>query len=66
MSYPAPTYYAHLVADRARKHHNDLAGTADWGGSSSGSAGSLQLSEVERRKIQETLEAGVRQNMYFV
>ena len=66
VSYPAPTYYAHLVADRARKHHNDLAGAADWGGSSSGSAGSLQLSEADRRKIQETLEAGVSQNMYFV
>ena len=25
VSYPTPTYYAHLVADRARKHHNDLA-----------------------------------------
>jgi len=24
VSYPAPTYYAHLAADRARKHHNDL------------------------------------------
>ena len=24
MSYPAPTYYAHLAADRARKHHNDM------------------------------------------
>jgi len=24
VSYPTPTYYAHLAADRARKHHNDL------------------------------------------
>jgi len=24
VSYPAPTYYAHLAADRARKHHNDM------------------------------------------
>jgi hypothetical protein len=24
VSYPAPTYYAHLAADRARKHHNCL------------------------------------------
>ena len=66
VSYPAPTYYAHLVADRARKHHNDLAGAADWGGSSTGSAGSLQLSEADRRNIQQTLQAGVSQNMYFV
>ena len=65
VSYPTPTYYAHLVADRARKHHNDLAG-ADCGGSSAGSAGSLQLSEAERIKIQQVLEAGVSQNMYFV
>jgi len=24
VSYPAPTYYSHLAADRARKHHNDM------------------------------------------
>jgi hypothetical protein len=24
VSYPTPTYYAHLAADRARKHHNDM------------------------------------------
>ena len=24
MSYPAPTYYSHLAADRARKHHDQL------------------------------------------
>merc|ERR1711973_409722 len=24
VSYPAPTYYSHLAADRARKHHNEL------------------------------------------
>ena len=24
MSYPAPTYYSHLAADRARKHHDHL------------------------------------------
>ncbi len=27
VSYPTPTYYAHLAADRARKHHNDLMET---------------------------------------
>ena len=25
VSYPTPTYYAHLVAERARQHHNELA-----------------------------------------
>ena len=25
VSYPAPTYYSHLAADRARKHHDQLA-----------------------------------------
>jgi len=24
VSYPTPTYYSHLAADRARKHHNEL------------------------------------------
>ena len=24
VSYPAPTYYAHLAAFRAREHHNEL------------------------------------------
>ena len=65
VSYPTPTYYAHLVADRARKHHNDLAG-ADCGGSSTGSAGSVKLSEQERRDIQRVLEKGVQRPMYFV
>ena len=66
VSYPAPTYYAHLVADRARKHHNDLAGAADCSGSTSGSAGSVRLSEADRRKIQEILEKGGVRPMYFV
>jgi len=65
VSYPTPTYYAHLVADRARKHHNDLAG-ADCGGSSTGSAGSVKLTEQERIKIQQVLEKGVEKAMYFV
>jgi len=65
VSYPTPTYYAHLVADRARKHHNDLAG-ADCGGSSSGSAGSVKLTEAERIRIQQILEKGVEKPMYFV
>jgi len=65
VSYPTPTYYAHLVADRARKHHNDLAG-ADCGGSSTGSTGSARLPESERIRIQEILEKGVEKPMYFV
>ena len=24
MSYPTPTYYSHLVAERARKHYNEM------------------------------------------
>ena len=24
VSYPTPTYYSHLAADRARKHHNEM------------------------------------------
>jgi hypothetical protein len=24
VSYPTPTYYSHLSADRARRHHNTL------------------------------------------
>jgi len=65
VSYPTPTYYAHLVAERARKHHNDLAG-ADCGGSSTGSSGSARLTESERIRIQEILEKGVEKPMYFV
>ena len=25
VSYPTSTYYSHLVADKARKHHNELS-----------------------------------------
>ena len=31
VSYPAPTYYAHLAADRARKHHNDMTARRENG-----------------------------------
>ena len=37
VSYPTPTYYAHLVAERARNHHNELSSARD--GSLSGSSG---------------------------
>merc|ERR1719445_632635 len=61
VSIPTPTYYAHLVADRARKHHNELAGYESGGGSISGnSGGSVKLTEVEKRKIQSILEEGVK------
>ena len=67
MSIPTPTYYAHLVADRARKHHNELAGYESGGGSISGnSGGSVKLTEAEKRKIQSILEEGVKKPMYFV
>ena len=66
VSYPTPTYYAHLVADRARKHHNELAGYECGGSISGNSAGSVKLTEPEKRKIQEILEKGVQKPMYFV
>eukprot|EP00092_Neocalanus_flemingeri_P072437 GFUD01089177.1.p1 GENE.GFUD01089177.1~~GFUD01089177.1.p1 ORF type:complete len:635 (+),score=195.98 GFUD01089177.1:285-1907(+) len=65
VSYPTPTYYAHLVADRARKHHNELA-QFDCGSSSGYSAGSGKMTESERRKIKEIVERGVEKPMYFV
>ena len=65
MSYPTPTYYAHLVADRARKHHNELA-QFDCGSSSGYSAGSGKMSEAKKREIKEAVEKGVQKPMYFV
>merc|ERR1712080_275196 len=63
VSYPTPTYYAHLVADRARRHHNELA-QFDTGSSSGNSRG--DLTEREKREIKEKVEAGVEKSMYFV
>merc|ERR1719369_2509432 len=67
VSYPTPTYYAHLVADRARKHHNELA-QYDCGSSSGYSAASSsgRLTEAERKRIKEVVEKGVVKPMYFV
>jgi len=65
VSYPTPTYYAHLVADRARKHHNELA-QFDCGSSSGYSAGSGKMSEAKKREIKEAVEKGVQKPMYFV
>jgi len=66
VSYPTPTYYSHLVADRARKHHNEMSINETGGSISGGSAGSVRLTEDERRKIQDILENGVEKPMYFV
>ena len=30
VSYPTPTYYAHLAAERARKHHNEMVTKDAW------------------------------------
>jgi len=64
VSYPTPTYYAHLVADRARCHHNELANSGDTG-SVSGSSGH-DLSEKQKNDIKKIVEAGVKNAMYFV
>ena len=63
VSYPTPTYYAHLVADRARKHHNEL-GQYDGGSSSGDSRG--DLSDGEKRNIKKRVEEGCSKSMYFV
>ena len=63
VSYPTPTYYAHLVADRARKHHNELASMKE--GSVSGSGG-YDLPENHRIEIKKLVEDGVKNSMYFV
>ena len=55
VSYPTPTYYAHLVAERARKHHNELSSV--WEGS---------VSEKQRREIKRQVEEGVKNSMYFL
>ena len=63
VSYPTPTYYAHLVADRARKHHNELASAKE--GSVSGSGG-YDLPENHKNEIKKLVEEGVKNSMYFV
>ena len=63
VSYPTPTYYAHLVADRARKHHNELA-MADNSSCSGNSKG--DLSEKEKLDIKKRVEEGICKAMYFV
>jgi len=63
VSYPTPTYYAHLVADRARKHHNELSSAKE--GSVSGSGG-YDLPENHKIEIKKLVEEGVKNSMYFV
>merc|ERR1712240_864215 len=63
VSYPTPTYYAHLVADRARKHHNELA-MADNSSCSGNFKG--DLSEKEKLEIKKRVEEGICKAMYFV
>ena len=63
VSYPTPTYYAHLVAERARKHHNELSSA--WDGSVSGSSGGY-LPENQRNEVKRKVEEGVKNSMYFV
>ena len=59
VSYPTPTYYAHLVAERARKHHNELSSA--WEGSVSGSSGGqYHLPENHRNEVKRLVEEGVK------
>ena len=65
VSYPTPTYYAHLVAERARKHHNELSSA--WEGSVSGSSGGfMSLPESKKNEVKRLVEEGVKNSMYFV
>ena len=63
VSYPTPTYYAHLVAERARKHRNELSSA--WDGSVSGSSGGY-LPENQRNEVKRKVGEGVKNSMYFV
>jgi len=65
VSYPTPTYYAHLVADRARKHHNELSSLKEGSVSGSGSGG-YDLPENQKYEIKKLVEEGVKNSMYFV
>ena len=65
VSYPTPTYYAHLVADRARQHHNELA-ASDGGGSCGSGSSPHDLTDKQKRGIKKLVETTVAQPMYFV
>ena len=51
------------MADRARKHHNELASGKE--GSVSGSGG-YDLPENHKNEIKKLVEDGVKNSMYFV
>ena len=51
------------MADRARKHHNELANYD--GGSTSGSLAN-ELTEIQRKEIKKVVEEGVKNSMYFL
>ena len=65
VSYPTPTYYAHLVAERARKHHNEMIGVCAEGSICS-SGGFYDMPESQKLEIKNLLEEGVQNSMYFV
>ena len=52
VSYPAPTYYSHLAADRARKHHDYLT--------------DRQKGNKSPREAKKILENSQTNIMYFV
>ena len=62
---PTPTYYAHLVADRARQHHNELS-ASDGGGSCSSGSNPHELTDKQKKDIKKLVETTVHQPMYFV
>jgi len=64
VSYPTPTYYAHLVADRARKHHNELA--SGWDSGSTTGSDQYDLADNQKRDIKRMVETPVTNSMYFV
>ena len=55
VSYPTPTYYAHLVADRARKHHNELSSLKE--GSVSGSGESIYQLQISHSRNTMLIES---------
>ena len=57
MSYPTPTYYSHLVAERARKHYNEMV-FGKFGGETD-----PKLKEVA---IKKEIEQAQSIPMYFV
>ena len=50
VSYPAPTYYSHLAADRARKHHDHM----------------IDNDKMSREQAKNKLETSEANLMYFV